>query len=77
MKQILVLGTGCPKCRKLYEAACDAVKQSGADAEVKKVEDLNEILKHGAMMTPGLVVDGTVVASGKVLSAEEIKKLLV
>ncbi len=76
MKNVVVLGTGCPKCTKLYEAAKQAVVQSGAAAEVRKVEDLNEILKHGVMMTPALVVDGTVVSSGRVLSVDEITRAL-
>ena len=76
MKKVLILGTGCPKCRKLYEAARKAVGESGTEAEVEKVEDLNEIVKFGVMMTPGLVVDGKVIAAGKTLSVEEIKKSL-
>ena len=76
MKKVQVLGTGCPKCRKLYEAARKAIEESGVEAEVSKVEDLDEIMKFGVMMTPGLVVDGTVVASGKLMSVEEIKKSL-
>jgi len=76
MKKVYVLGTGCPKCKKLYEAAQTAVRESGVDAEVSKVEDLDEIVNYGVMMTPGLVIDGTVVASGKLMSIDEIKKYL-
>lgn len=76
MKKVQILGTGCPKCKKLFEQARKAVDESGVEAEVTKVEDLNEIVKLGVMMTPGLVIDGNVVASGKALSAEEIKKYL-
>jgi small redox-active disulfide protein 2 len=76
MKKVQILGTGCPKCKKLYEAAQTAVKDAGIDAEVSKVEDINEILKFGIMMTPALVVDGTVKAVGKVLRPEEIKAML-
>lgn len=76
MKNIQILGTGCPKCTKLYEAARKAVEESGIEADVTKVEDLTEILKLGVMMTPGLVIDGKVVASGKLMSVEEIKKIL-
>lgn len=76
MKKVYVLGTGCPKCKKLYEAAQTAVRESGVDAEVSKVENLDEIVNYGVMMTPGLVIDGTVVASGKLMSIDEIKKYL-
>jgi small redox-active disulfide protein 2 len=76
MKRVQILGTGCPKCKKLYEAAQTAVNGAGTEAVVEKVEDLNEIMKFGVMMTPGLVIDGTVVSSGKLLSPEEIRKLL-
>lgn len=76
MKKVQILGTGCPKCKKLYEAAQTAVRESGVDAEVSKVEDLNEIVNLGVMMTPGLVIDGTVVSSGRLVSVEEIKNYL-
>jgi small redox-active disulfide protein 2 len=76
MKKVQILGTGCPKCKKLYEAAQTAVHQSGIEAQVEKVEDLNEIMRLGVMMTPALVIDGTVVSSGKLMSPEEIKRHL-
>ncbi|MBD3322781.1 MAG: thioredoxin family protein [Chitinivibrionales bacterium] len=75
MKKIQVLGTGCPKCRKLYEASQKVVEENGIDAEIGKVEDLNEIMNFGVMMTPALAIDGNVVVSGKVPSLEELKKL--
>jgi small redox-active disulfide protein 2 len=76
MKKIQILGTGCPKCKKLYEAAQQAVKESSIEADVTKVEDINEILKFGVMMTPALVVDGEVKVVGRVLRAEEIRKII-
>lgn len=76
MKKVQILGTGCPKCKKLYEAAQTAVNETGIEAVVEKVEDLNEIMRLGVMMTPGLVIDGSVVSSGKLMSSEEIKKYL-
>ncbi len=74
--KIEVLGTGCARCNKLYEAAKEAVARSGRDAKVVKVEDLAEILKRGIMVTPALVVDGQVKAAGKVPKPSEIVKLL-
>jgi small redox-active disulfide protein 2 len=76
MKKVLVLGTGCPKCKKLYEGALQVVSESGIEAEVSKVEDINAILGYGVMMTPALVVDGEVKAVGRVPRPDEIKSML-
>ena len=76
MKKIQILGTGCPKCKKLAENAETAAKAAGLDYTLEKVTDLNEIMKFGVMMTPALAVDGTVKIVGKVPSSEEIQKLL-
>ncbi len=77
MKKIQILGTGCPKCKLLTANADAAVKALGIDAAIEKVEKIQEIMKFGVMMTPALVVDGEVKSVGKVLSADEIKKLLI
>jgi len=74
--KIEILGTGCAKCKKLYENAVEAVKQSGKEAEVSKVEDIKQIMAYGVMSTPAIVVDGEVKASGKLVSPEEIKAML-
>jgi len=76
MKKIQILGTGCPKCRKLYEVAREAVTTASIEAEVSKIEDINEILKFGVMMTPALVVDGEVKVTGKVPRPEEIIEMI-
>jgi len=76
MQKIQILGTGCPKCNQLAENAAAAVAQLGAEAEVVKVSDINEITRFGIMMTPGLAIDGEVKSAGKVLSVDEIKALL-
>ena len=75
--KVQILGTGCPKCKKLYENACQAVQELGIEAEVVKVEDINDITGFGVMLTPALAVDGDVKNVGKVLSEDEIKQLLV
>jgi small redox-active disulfide protein 2 len=77
MKRMQVLGTGCAKCTKLKENAEAAAKELGVDATVEKVEDINEITGYGVMMTPALVIDGQVKAVGKVLTVDDIKKMLV
>jgi len=74
--KIQVLGTGCPKCKKLAENAEAAVRALGLDCEVEKVTRINDIMAFGVMTTPALVVDGKVVVAGKAPSAEEIRKLL-
>jgi len=73
---IKILGTGCPKCRKLEENTVAALKQAGIEAEILKVTDVNEIMKHGVMMTPALVIDEEVKSFGKVLSIEKIKEYI-
>jgi small redox-active disulfide protein 2 len=74
--KIEVLGTGCAKCKTLYEAVQKAVKDKGIEAEIVKVEDIPSIMKYGVMSTPALVIDGQVKFSGKIASAEEIKGML-
>jgi len=76
MKKLQVLGTGCPKCRKLAENTEAAAKALGIEYEIEKVTDINEIMKFGVMMTPALAVDGKVKVVGKVASEEEIENLI-
>lgn len=74
--KIEILGTGCAKCKKLYENTIEAVKKSGKEAEVVKVEDIKKIMEYGVMSTPALVVDGVVKTSGKLVSPQEIIAML-
>lgn len=76
MKRIQILGTGCPKCKKLTENAEAAAKTLGIEYTIEKVTGVNEIMKFGIMMTPALAVDGQVKVVGKVASPEEIQKML-
>jgi small redox-active disulfide protein 2 len=76
MKKIQILGTGCSKCKMLMANTEAAVKALGIEATIEKVEKIIDIMKFGVMTTPALVVDGVVKSAGKVLGAEEIKKLL-
>ena len=73
MKKIQILGTGCPKCKQLTANAEQAARELGIEVELEKVTDINEIMKFGVMVTPSIVIDGTVKASGKVTRPEEIK----
>jgi len=71
--KIEILGTGCPKCKKLMELTVEAVNEAGVNAEIKKVDQINDIMNYGLMITPALAVDGKVVVAGKIPSKEEIK----
>ena len=77
MKKLQILGTGCAKCNALTMATEKAAQTLGLEYELEQVTDLNRIMSFGVMITPALVVDGTVKVSGKVPSVDEIKKLLV
>lgn len=76
MMTLQILGTGCPKCRKLAEATEEAAKALGIDYTLEKVTDITAIMSFGVMMTPALAVDGEVKVSGKVPSADELRKIL-
>ncbi len=76
MKKLQILGTGCPKCKKLFEATQQAVKELGIEAEVTKVEDINEIMKFGVISTPALSVDGTVKVVGRIPKSDELKTMI-
>ena len=74
--KIEVLGTGCAKCRATEKNVRKAVEELGIQADVVKVEDLQDIIDRGVMMTPAVVVDGKVKISGHQPTVEEIKKIL-
>ncbi len=74
--KIQILGTGCPKCKKLAENAEMAAKELGIECSIEKVTQINDIMKMGVMLTPALVVDGKVKSSGKSLTVEQIQSLI-
>jgi len=74
--KIEILGTGCPKCKKLEENARTAVKELVVEAEFAKVTEISKIMEFGVMMTPALAIDGKVVSAGRVLNPDDIKKLI-
>lgn len=76
MKLIQVLGTGCPKCKKLEEVTRQAASEIHLECEVLKVTDINAILNFGVIMTPALAVDGIVKVSGRIPSLDEIKAMI-
>ncbi|WP_027366722.1 thioredoxin family protein [Desulfocurvibacter africanus] len=69
---IKVLGPGCPKCKETEKIVREAVAESGVAADVEKVSDLQEIMKHGVFSTPAVIVDGKVKAMGKVPSKKDV-----
>jgi len=76
MKKIQILGTGCAKCNKLAQAAEQMAQELNIEYELEKVTDIQDIMKFNIMMTPGLVVDGQVMASGVIPSKADLQKYL-
>ncbi|MGD9937704.1 MAG: thioredoxin family protein [Methanoregulaceae archaeon] len=76
MTRIEVLGTGCAKCKRLYANVQEAIKALGIEAEVVKVDSIDELVERGIMSTPALYVDGTLRISGRVSTVDEIKRML-
>ena len=74
--EIKILGTGCPKCKTLEKSTRDVVAELGIDADISKVEDIMKIMTYGILHTPGLVINGKVVLSGRLPSQSEIREIL-
>jgi len=70
--KIEILGTGCPKCKKLNELTKEVIQELGISAEIKKVTGINKIIDYGVMITPALVIDGDVKIAGKIPSKQDI-----
>ncbi|MGQ9799674.1 MAG: thioredoxin family protein [Ignavibacterium sp.] len=76
MKSVKILGPGCSKCRTLEAKVKDIVAKHKIDAVVSKVEDINEMMSYGIMMTPGLVVNEKVKSFGIIPKDDQILKWL-
>ena len=76
MKEIKILGTGCAKCNQLADAVKAVVAAEKIEANVQKIEDIQQIVSYGVMSTPGLVVDGRVACTGRVPSGDELRQML-
>lgn len=74
--EIKILGTGCPNCKRLEKNAREAMAMMAVEATVVKVTDMQEIMAYPILATPGLVIDGQVVASGRVPAASEITTMI-
>ncbi len=75
MKTIQILGPGCPRCTRLAENARAAAEELGLEARVENVVDLEAIAEMGVLTTPGLAVDGRILATGRLLSVDQLKEL--
>ena len=75
-REVKLLGPGCAKCKSTYNVVEKVVKAAGADIQVTKVEDIEEIMRYNVMATPAIVVDGKVVLKGKVPSEAEVRQML-
>ena len=75
-KKIEILGTGCAKCKSLEASAREAVEHLGIEAEIVKIDAMDDIIARGVMMTPAIAIDGVVKSSGRVLSPADVEKLL-
>ena len=76
MKKIKILGPGCPKCKTTYQNVLTALESTDVQADVEKVEDMEEMLKYNVLTTPVLLIDDTIHIKGRVAQVSEIKKLL-
>jgi small redox-active disulfide protein 2 len=75
-KNIKVLGPGCAKCKTTYNNVLEAVKQTGVEAEVEKIEDIQEMMKYNILTTPVLMIDEVTKVKGRIADVNEIKQLL-
>jgi len=76
MKQIKVLGTGCSKCKTTYNNVLQAVKQLGIEANVTKIEDIEEMMQYNVLTTPVLMIDEVAKVKGRIAQIDEIKEFL-
>jgi small redox-active disulfide protein 2 len=76
MKNIKVLGPGCAKCKTMFDHVQEAIKQSGIEANVEKIEDIEEMMKYNVLTTPVLMVDDEAVVKGRVATIGEIIEFL-
>jgi len=76
MKHIKVLGPGCTKCKTTFNNVMEALKQTGTQADVSKVEDLEEMMKYNVLTTPVLIIDDVVKVKGRIAQVGEIVGLL-
>lgn len=74
--KIEVLGSGCTKCKRMYDNVADAVKKAGVQADIVKIDDMSEIVSRGVIMTPSLFIDGEECVSGRVPTVNELVEIV-
>lgn len=74
---IKVLGPGCPKCKTTYNNVLEALQQTGVEAQVEKIEDIEEMMRYNVLTTPVLMIDEVARIKGRVADINEIKQLLI
>ncbi len=74
--KLQILGTGCARCNMLEANVRAAAAETGIDAEVEKVSDLDRIMDMGVMITPAFAIDGNVVSAGKILTKEQVIRMI-
>ncbi|PIY10906.1 MAG: redox-active disulfide protein 2 [Flexibacter sp. CG_4_10_14_3_um_filter_32_15] len=76
MKQIKILGPGCPKCKATYTNVLEALKKTNIEANVEKIEDIEEMMKYNVLTTPVLMIDNEIKVKGRIAQINEIIELL-
>ena len=77
MKKIAVYGPGCMKCRKTEEIVRRAVEETGIEATIEHVTDMQAMVAAGVFSTPAVAVDGVVKLTGRIPKADEVREWLV
>ncbi|MCU0971290.1 MAG: thioredoxin family protein [Gammaproteobacteria bacterium] len=76
MKNVKVLGTGCRNCQVTYRLIEEVARAKGVEIALEKVEQINEIMRLGVLITPGVIVDGRIVHSGGVPDRKRVESWL-
>ena len=76
MKQIKILGPGCPKCKATYTNVLEALKKTNIETNVEKIEDIEEMMKYNVLTTPVLMIDNEIKVKGRIAQINEIIELL-
>lgn len=77
MKNIKIFGSGCGKCKATYNNVLAALKETGTEAIVQKIEDIEEMMKYNVLSTPALMIDEEVKIKGRIANINEVKTFLI